>query len=75
MLYRIRCQCSNEVEDPHCEQTSIRFLGIGWALYPPFDACENTHISLYVRALKKDGLIFYVGPDSIYPSSLAIQGT
>ncbi|XP_065212799.1 DE-cadherin isoform X2 [Planococcus citri] len=52
---------------------AVGFDGKGWALYPPFEACSNAHITLYVRALQKDSLIFYVGPDSMRPSAIGVE--
>lgn len=54
---------------------AVGFNGEGWALYPSFEACSDAHITLYVRAFQKDSLIFYVGPDSIRPSAIGVEGS
>lgn len=61
-------------EGPNCEHTSIGFSGEGWALYPTFEACSDVHLTVYVRATQKDSLIFYVGPESVRPSAIGVEG-
>ncbi|RZB41083.1 DE-cadherin, partial [Asbolus verrucosus] len=56
------CNCPEGFEGPNCEILSVSFAGDGWAMYPSFDSCANTVISLNVLAQTDDGLIFYVGP-------------
>lgn len=64
------CLCAAEYEGPNCEALAIGFKGNGWAMYPTFDACNNTRITLEVTAEEDDGLIFYVGPMSLYPKPI-----
>ncbi|GJQ67761.1 hypothetical protein Trydic_g21076 [Trypoxylus dichotomus] len=64
------CICQTEYEGPNCEALAIGFKGNGWAMYPSFEACNATRITLEVTAEEDDGLIFYVGPMSIQPKPL-----
>ena len=57
-----KCNCPDGTEGPNCEIYGISFPGNGWAMYPTFDSCANTVISLNVLPQTDDGLIFYVGP-------------
>ncbi|KRT83191.1 Cadherin [Oryctes borbonicus] len=64
------CICAPEYEGPNCEALAIGFKGNGWAMYPSFEACNATRITLEVTADEDDGLIFYVGPMSLHPNPL-----
>ncbi|XP_054263289.1 DE-cadherin-like [Macrosteles quadrilineatus] len=57
-----RCECAKGFEGPHCETVGIGFKGDGWALYPPFASCVDSHLSLHLRTHKPEGLVFYIGP-------------
>lgn len=64
------CKCTEGFEGPHCEVLAIAFYGDGWALYPAFDSCNDSEITLDVSPSNENGLIFYVGPATIYPPPL-----
>lgn len=62
-------------EGPYCEVLAIGFRGNGWALYPPFAACEDSHLFLELQSYKQEGLVFYIGPTSPYSLGLlGVQG-
>lgn len=65
-----KCICPPEYDGPNCEALAIGFRGNGWAMYPSFEACNNTRITLEVTADEEEGLIFYVGPMSTNPKPL-----
>ncbi len=44
-------------------------------MYRTLDVCNETVIRLDVKPVQGDGLIFYIGPESVVPSLLPIQGT
>lgn len=69
------CLAIEPVQPPteECESMGVNFLGNGWALYPPFEACNNSEIRLEILPQNDNGLIFYVGPFSNYPQPL-VQG-
>jgi len=56
------CECVEGFEGPHCEIVGIGFFGDGWALYPSFASCLESHLSLELRSHKPEGLVFYIGP-------------
>ncbi|XP_014244956.1 DE-cadherin isoform X2 [Cimex lectularius] len=56
------CICPEGFDGPQCQIVSIGFNGNGFALYPPLEACEDSHLSVEIRSKKPDGLIFYIGP-------------
>lgn len=64
------CVCPPEYEGPNCEALAIGFKGNGWAMYPTFEACNNTRITLEVTPEAEDGLIFYAGPLAIKPKPI-----
>ncbi|KAF5274763.1 hypothetical protein FQR65_LT04316 [Abscondita terminalis] len=53
-----------------CHLMRITFTGKGWALYPPFEACNKSEISLEIYPLQSSGLIFYMGPFSTNPEPI-----
>jgi hypothetical protein len=57
-----RCNCPDGADGPNCEILGTSFAGDGWAMYPSFDACNNSVISFHVLPQANDGLIFYAGP-------------
>lgn len=59
------CICPQGHDGPNCEITSIGFGGNGWALYPTFEACATTSISLSIVPQTPNGLIFYTGPSTL----------
>ncbi|XP_066996058.2 DE-cadherin [Anabrus simplex] len=63
-----RCECPEGYEGPSCEIISIGFYGEGWALYPPFAACDDAHLSLDIKPFKENGLVFYIGPVTHNPA-------
>ncbi|XP_022902196.1 DE-cadherin [Onthophagus taurus] len=62
------CDCPGDFEGPNCEALSVGFQGNGWAMYPTFNACDKTKITLEVETSSDDGLIFYAGPLSKSPN-------
>lgn len=63
-------------EGPHCEILAIGFRGDGWALYPSFPPCEDSHLSLELQSYKQDGLVFYIGPTNPHSYGLlGVQGS
>lgn len=56
------CTCPEGYTGPRCQQTTVSFNGYGWAWYPAFDTCRDTHISLEFITNTTDGLILYNGP-------------
>jgi len=67
------CECMEGFDGPNCEVVGIGFYGDGYALYPPFQACAEAHLTMELRPYKPDGLVFYVGPMKHNPA-LLIQG-
>lgn len=62
------CNCADvDAEGPHCEKLAVSFYGEGWAMYPTFNACNDTEIIMEVSATHDNGLIFYAGPMSYDP--------
>lgn len=62
------CNCADvDAEGPHCEKLAVSFYGEGWAMYPTFNACNDSEIILEVSASRDNGLIFYAGPMSYDP--------
>lgn len=62
------CNCADvDADGPHCEKLAISFYGEGWAMYPTFNACNDSEIILEVTASRENGLIFYAGPMSYDP--------
>lgn len=49
----------------------VTLTGNGWALYPSFEACNNSEIRLELNPQRINGLVFYIGPFSTYPEPLA----
>lgn len=72
-LQFFRCECSEGFDGPNCEEVGIGFNGDGYAMYPPFEACEEANLRMELRPYKKNGLVFYVGPMKRNPA-LPIQG-
>lgn len=64
------CRCVEGFEGPHCEILSVSFYGDGWALYPAFDSCNDSEVTLEVQPLNDNALIFYAGPAAIDPPPL-----
>lgn len=56
------CNCPEGFQGPHCELLAIGFAGDGWAMYPTFDAWNNTEITIAIMPQTETGLIFYAGP-------------
>lgn len=56
------CKCEVGYEGPHCEALSISFTGNGYAMYPPFETCSNSNLTLEILTRQDNGLIFYIGP-------------
>lgn len=54
--------CPAGFEGPHCEALSISFAGNGYSMYPPFQTCNESSLSLEIITSQENGLIFYVGP-------------
>ncbi|CAB0007597.1 unnamed protein product [Nesidiocoris tenuis] len=67
------CICLEGYDGPHCEIVSIGFYGDGWALYNPFEACEESHLSLEIQPNRPEGLVFYLGPTTRPGSGLYVQ--
>ncbi|KAK7571160.1 hypothetical protein V9T40_014764 [Parthenolecanium corni] len=61
------CTCPEGSFGLNCEQSTISFSGEGWALYPKWEACNETRIVLYIQTSESNGLIFYLGPESVEP--------
>ncbi|XP_064414859.1 neural-cadherin [Latimeria chalumnae] len=59
-----RCQCSSEFEGPDCQRTKHTFHGNGYAWFPPFRPCFDSHLSLEFITEVPDGLLLYSGPIS-----------
>ncbi|KAK4871852.1 hypothetical protein RN001_015976 [Aquatica leii] len=68
------CEClqMDFVHPPldECHLMSVTFRGNGWALYPPFEACNNSEIRLEILPQYNTGLIFYMGPYSTSPEPI-----
>lgn len=64
------CRCTEGFEGPHCEILTVSFFGEGWALYPTFDSCNDSEITLEVQPVSDNSLIFYAGPATINPPPL-----
>lgn len=56
------CECIEGFEGPNCEIIGIGFYGDGWAMYPPVNPCETTHISMELAPQLDRGLVLYIGP-------------
>lgn len=70
------CQClePTDIHDAEtCELMGVVFSGDGWAMYPSFEACNYTEIRLEISPQNDNGLVFYVGPPSLYPEPI-VQG-
>lgn len=67
------CECPVGYEGPRCELIDIGFSGDGYAWYPTLAACEKGHISLELEAATDNGLVFYVGPQSMSNSMTKVQ--
>lgn len=70
-----RCECPESYDGPYCEQTAIGFSGNGYALYPGFGVCDEAHITVFVRTVVSDALIFYIGPEFADALPAAPQGS
>ncbi|TKS73189.1 Neural-cadherin Cadherin-N [Collichthys lucidus] len=57
-----RCHCPPQLEGPDCQQTSLSFLGNGYAWFPPIRPCFDSHLSLEFMTEEDDGLLLYAGP-------------
>uniref|UniRef100_A0A672H8B9 Neural-cadherin-like n=1 Tax=Salarias fasciatus TaxID=181472 RepID=A0A672H8B9_SALFA len=57
-----RCHCPPQLEGPDCQQTSLSFLGNGYAWFPPIRPCFDSHLSLEFMTDEDDGLLLYAGP-------------
>lgn len=64
------CKCTEGFEGPRCEILSVSFYGDGWALYPSFDSCNDSEVTLEVQPISDNCLIFYAGPSTINPRPL-----
>ncbi|KAJ8963621.1 hypothetical protein NQ314_005521 [Rhamnusium bicolor] len=71
LLENAVCSCPAGFEGPHCEILAIGFNGDGWAMYPTFDAWNNTDITLAVMPQTDTGLIFYAGPLTLRHATLS----
>ncbi|KAB0801471.1 hypothetical protein PPYR_05825 [Photinus pyralis] len=58
------------IDDELCYSNGITFTGNGWALYPPFEACNKSEIRLEVLPQHGNGLIIYAGPFSTSPEPI-----
>lgn len=65
------CNCPEGFQGPHCELLAIGFAGDGWAMYPTFDAWNNTEITIAIMPQTETGLIFYAGPMTIRHATLS----
>ncbi|KAF5283408.1 hypothetical protein FQA39_LY04784 [Lamprigera yunnana] len=65
------CECLplNFIHPPidECYSMGVTFTGNGWALYPPFEACNHSEIRLEILPQRTTGLILYMGPFSTSP--------
>lgn len=66
------CECPPGYSGPQCQTTSRTFGGNGWALFPPLEQCENSHLSLEFMT-ESSGLIFYNGPVGQPESGVSIN--
>lgn len=57
-----RCHCPPQFDGPDCQQTRLRFLGNGYAWFPPIRPCFDSHLSLEFMTEEDDGLLLYTGP-------------
>ncbi|XP_062318494.1 neural-cadherin-like [Osmerus eperlanus] len=57
-----RCQCPPLFEGPECQQTRRRFLGNGYAWFPPMMPCVDSLVSVEFLTEGEDGLLLYTGP-------------
>lgn len=57
-----RCQCPPLYEGPECQQTRRRFLGNGYAWFPPMMPCVDSLVSVEFLTEGEDGLLLYTGP-------------
>ncbi|MCL4133902.1 UNVERIFIED_CONTAM: hypothetical protein GTU68_064760, partial [Idotea baltica] len=58
----VRCYCHRGFDGPRCQMTTRSFEGDGFAWFSPFQACDNSHLSMEILTDKKNGLILYNGP-------------
>lgn len=57
-----RCHCPPQFDGPDCQQTRLRFLGNGYAWFPPIRPCFDSHLSLEFMTEEDEGLLLYTGP-------------
>ncbi|XP_045127513.1 neural-cadherin-like isoform X1 [Portunus trituberculatus] len=58
----VHCRCPDGYDGPRCQMVTRTFRGNGFAWFPPFKMCDNSHISLEFLTRRPEGLLFYNGP-------------
>lgn len=62
MFFHFSCECPDGYEGPRCQVLRQSFNGNGYALYKPFEQCEESRTSIEILTLQPNGLILYNGP-------------